>query len=401
MILKRKEIMVFLLLLTPYKVYNKMKILFLHPEIVWYRVPLFVELSKIADVQFVFTKVDFSKGDYSGLYMDADMSGLNKIDYIIYNDRNKISYKCLKKAITEKYDYIVVPYLDSKDLKIESIICAVIAKLKGKKVAYYWEKWVDLRQLLTRKQRVKQKLQDRFVRLHSLFVDCYLVPGKKTYEYYEKIGINLKKCYIVRNASEIVNNDFKYDIRLKYGIPTNAKIILYFGRVIKLKGLDLLIKAFRRIKSNNAILLICGDGDYLIECKEYAEDCSIKNIVFAGNIQPNYRQYYFEQSNIFVLPNRFYKGNDAWGLSLNEAMQYGKPVIASEATGAAYDLIVNGENGFIIKNEDVDELAKALKLILEDEDLEKRMGNRSLEIIKNYSYKIQAELMVDAMKKTM
>lgn len=377
-----------------------MKILFLHPEIVWYRVPLFVELSKIADVRFVFTKVDFSKGDYSGLYIDADISELNKIDYITYNDRDKISYKCLKKAVTENYDYIVVPYLDSKDLKIESIICAAIAKLKRKKVAYFWEKWVDPRQLLTKKQRIKQTLQDRFVRFHSLFVDCYLVPGKKTYEYYKKLGIDIKKCYLVRNASEINNNDFEYDVRLKYNISTDVKIILYFGRVVKYKGLDLLIKAFRRIKYDNAILLICGDGDYLNECKEYVKDCSIKNIIFAGSIQPNYRQYYFEQSNIFVLPNRFYEGNEAWGLSINEAMQYGKPIIASEATGAAYDLIVNGENGFIIRNEDVDGLAKALKIILEDEDLEKRMGNRSLEIIKHYSYKIQAGLMVDAMKKT-
>lgn len=373
-----------------------MKVLFILPEIVWYRIPLFTELSKLIDVKYLFTKVDFSEGDYVGI--NVQMEDLKDLDYEVFHDRHKVSFKAIRKVWSGKYDIVVVPAIDSKDQKMESLLCAIVAKIKKKKTAFFWEKWVDKRQFLSKKSYYKQKLQNVFVRFHSLFIDCYLVPGNATRKYYQTIGIPDAKCHIVRNASAVQLRETDFEIRKTYKIPKDAIIILYFGRIIRLKGLDILIKAFEKIvKERNVYLLVCGDGDFREECEEYIHKNKIKNVIFTGMIQTNDRQPYYEQSDIFVLPNRFLNQNDAWGLSVNEAMQFGKPVIVSEAIGAAYDLVRNGENGYIVIPGNVDSLYQAINQVLEENRL-KEMGENSLNIIRDYSYQNQARLFIDAMK---
>ena len=66
---------------------------------------------------------------------------------------------------------------------------------------------------------------------------------------------------------------------------------------------------------------------------------------------------------------------------LNEAMYFGKPVIATETVGAAYDLIKDGGNGFIVLEKDVQALNMALLKIINDNELRKSMGRMSKKII--------------------
>lgn len=87
---------------------------------------------------------------------------------------------------------------------------------------------------------------------------------------------------------------------------------------------------------------------------------------------------------------------DPWVFVLNEAMMHGKPVIATTAVGGAYDLIKDGINGFIIPEKNVDELSRAIKKILDDPSLQRKMGEASLKIInEGFTY----EKMVEAFRK--
>ena len=61
---------------------------------------------------------------------------------------------------------------------------------------------------------------------------------------------------------------------------------------------------------------------------------------------------------------------------LNEAMQFGKPVIATDAVGVAYDLIEEGRNGFLVPERDEHALYKKLKLLVGDEKLVRQMGGK-------------------------
>ena len=84
--------------------------------------------------------------------------------------------------------------------------------------------------------------------------------------------------------------------------------------------------------------------------------------------------YYYALCDVFVLPSQ-------GGVVLNEAMACGKPVIASISDGREADLIIDGENGFIIKEGDIVSLSKYIKIILFNGDLARRMGIKSRQII--------------------
>jgi len=69
------------------------------------------------------------------------------------------------------------------------------------------------------------------------------------------------------------------------------------------------------------------------------------------------------------------------GLALNQAMALGLPVIATVADGTQFDLIDQGENGFIVPVDDVKELAEAINTILASPNSRNEMGQKSLKII--------------------
>lgn len=86
-------------------------------------------------------------------------------------------------------------------------------------------------------------------------------------------------------------------------------------------------------------------------------------------------------ADVLVLPTY----SDPWGLVLNEAMACKLPVISSDIAGAAYDLISHGENGYIFKKGNIQQLATYIEDILNDEQKRIRMGQSSFDIIKDYS----------------
>ena len=94
---------------------------------------------------------------------------------------------------------------------------------------------------------------------------------------------------------------------------------------------------------------------------------------------------YYKAADLFVLPTR----EDIWGLVINEAMNYGLPVITTTACVAVQELVENYKNGFILniknENEMTYELNKKICLIFETSGMKQRMGKESLKMIEKYS----------------
>lgn len=369
------------------------KILFIHNSVTWYRIPFFKELNKICDVKFIFSKVIKLKKDYKGI--ETDYKELEYLNYEITPNYMGISWASMKRSLLEDYDTIVVTVLDSWDQVIEAFICAIIAKVRRKKVAYFWERWDPPKEEMIFRRRIKSKIYRILLRCLSLFIDVYISPGKKSKEYFINNGINKDKIVIAPDASMLEVSEKKLDIRKKLNISNDKKIILYFGRIEEYKGLDVLIKAFSKLekKCDNVFLLICGDGDYSEYCKELSNTLKVENILFSGIIQPEERYHYYSSCNIFVLPNKYERGAvEIWGLSTNEAMSVGKPVISTIANGGAYDLIKNGFNGYMIDQDNPEELFDSLYKIISNEKLEFQMSkNAKNYIYSNFSYENMAE----------
>ena len=102
---------------------------------------------------------------------------------------------------------------------------------------------------------------------------------------------------------------------------------------------------------------------------------------FLGAVDYRTIPYYYELCDLFVHP-----GKVPWGLIINDVMIAGKPIITSNLVGASYDLITKGENGFIYRYSDVKGLSKALKIILTNNLLRKKMGQKSKEKISSFTY---------------
>jgi glycosyltransferase involved in cell wall biosynthesis len=104
---------------------------------------------------------------------------------------------------------------------------------------------------------------------------------------------------------------------------------------------------------------------------------------FSGYVPPENTLPYYSMAHALVLPSITTRyGKELWGLVVNEAMNQGVPIIASDAVGAvAGGLVRNGENGFVVPQRDSRALAHAIQMILDSADIRKGMSRQALQII--------------------
>jgi glycosyltransferase involved in cell wall biosynthesis len=98
--------------------------------------------------------------------------------------------------------------------------------------------------------------------------------------------------------------------------------------------------------------------------------------------------------DIFVLPSQ----SETWGLAVNEAMCMSRPVIVSDHVGCARDLVVPYRNGLVYRAGDIQALTRCLEEALSDRSRLQTWGERSREIIEDYSYGQTTRGLLEAMR---
>jgi glycosyltransferase involved in cell wall biosynthesis len=144
-------------------------------------------------------------------------------------------------------------------------------------------------------------------------------------------------------------------VRAKYG---SGKIVLFVGRFVPYKGIDVLLAA---AKSVDATFLIVGWGGMQSVYEEKARKMGLKNVVFVGKVDSDSLPSYYGASDVFVLPS--VTRQEAFGLVLVEAMACGKPVVSTDFSGMPY---VVGDGGLLVTPGDPKALSEALVRILSD-----------------------------------
>lgn len=172
------------------------------------------------------------------------------------------------------------------------------------------------------------------------------------------------------------------------------------GRLIDLKGVQYLIKAFHKLQKemDDVALIIVGEGECREELEKLTQNFDLEDrVYFRGNVDQKLLGAYYLLCNLFVLPSITTHHADACPLVVNEAMYFTKPVITSDAVGTTF-MIKNGINGYVVPERDSEALYQALYKILSNPELEENMGKASKKVIdEGFTY----QNMVEGFKKAL
>lgn len=176
-----------------------------------------------------------------------------------------------------------------------------------------------------------------------------------------------------------IENIDKNEILKKYSISKQYnKIVLFVGRITKLKGLDTLFNAAKIYEKEDVLTLIAGDGAYLEELKHLKEELNLKNIIFLGNKEQEELRELYNIADVLVLPSR----KEALPLVAIEAFACGTPAIISNLPGIQE--IVKEDVGYIFEMDNAEMLAEKINLIIDKKVIfdKKKITNYAKE---NYS----------------
>lgn len=171
--------------------------------------------------------------------------------------------------------------------------------------------------------------------------------------------------------------------RDKYGLDSQAKIILFLGRVEAFKGIDLTLQAFAKVINQfpETRLVLAGpeEDGYLQTITEMAISLKIyERLIIAGFLNPSQRLEAIADSDIFVLAS--YSEN--FGVAVVEAMAGGLPVLISDHVGIANDVKDNDAGIVVSLNHEA--LAEGMAQLLLSDEQRKRMGCNGKQAAQNY-----------------
>lgn len=246
----------------------------------------------------------------------------------------------------------------------------------------------------------------RRIILKKLFklINGFLYIGKENRDFYQSFNISKNKLfyapYAVDNTrhlnskNEIESNGISDKL---IGIKRpNSVVILFVGKLIEKKRPMDLLKAFEKLKNEKLIkdisLWYVGDGDQRTQLQNYVNNYKINDVKFWGFQNQTELPHFYSLGDIFVLPSGY---GETWGLVVNEAMCYGKPIIVSNLVGCGKDLVTKN-NGFIVPFADDKKMSDAIKILTLNDQLRNSFGKESLNIIQNYSQEICAENIIFA-----
>jgi glycosyltransferase involved in cell wall biosynthesis len=236
-------------------------------------------------------------------------------------------------------------------------------------------------------------------------VHAFLYIGEENRKFYKFYSVSDEKLFFAPYAVDNERfqkeyeklKDKKEELRKELGIEPDDVVILFVGKLIPKKRPMDLLKAYESILGTSDVhLLYVGDGELRLNLEKYTKEHNLKNAHFVGFKNQTEISKYYAMSDIFVLLSDV---GETWGLVVNEAMNFRLPVIVSDLVGCGTDLVKHGENGYIFKTGNIEELARYLEELIINEEKRKLFGEKSFEIIKGYNYDKMVESILKIVNK--
>jgi len=300
----------------------------------FYKINLYNELNKYCKIFVIFISVT------DQVYNEAN-----------YKDKIKFSYSIIQDVQIENRNKI----------KVFIKLLTIIKKINYKFIIYGGYDLPELRLLMLLKSKKNNCLQSESSIKESIVtgvksiikkillskISVVLPSGKLQADVFN--ALNYKGRYILTkgvgifNKKERIINNHSENYPLKY---------IFVGRLIELKNIDLLVKAFNE---NGRQLTIVGSGEMEYKLKKISKS----NINYAGYISNENIGNYYKMHDVFILPSK----SEVWGLVVEEAIYWGIPVIISNAVGCQEEMVIKPKTGVVFDLKDANSLQKAIENI--------------------------------------
>lgn len=261
---------------------------------------------------------------------------------------------------------------------INNLLMLAYAKLFRKPIV-----WWTLGEIRGEKYSRLGRMYRSVVQFIERRATAFLGYSSVAVDYFLRQGYEPRRCFNLVNVvdtnkvlAEIeATRDQVEPLREQLGLR-GKRVVLYVGALMKTKKLDRLIRAFAMLPDpdDTLRLVVVGDGDFRAECEGIAKERGVAGrTIFTGAVYDGVAKY-FQLADVVVLPGM-------GGLVVSEAMAHGKPVITSIGDGSEFDLVRDGENGYSISDSGDEELAVALRKVLDAPDQAQAMGRRGRQLI--------------------
>ncbi|MEM7793021.1 MAG: glycosyltransferase family 4 protein [Cyanobacteria bacterium P01_C01_bin.118] len=160
---------------------------------------------------------------------------------------------------------------------------------------------------------------------------------------------------------------------------TSAPTVAFAGRLVREKGVDVLVNAFAQVLHTcpEARLMIAGDGPERDRIRTLIHQLDISNSVeLLGHLPQTDMEQYFQQAWVQAVPSRW---AEPFGMVAAEAMMRGTAVVATAAGGLA-DVVQDQKTGFLVAPENVQQLADALLRLLKNRALAEQLGQTGRQV---------------------
>ena len=231
----------------------------------------------------------------------------------------------------------------------------------------------------------------KWVLNHAALIFGYNTSSKK---YFESLGIQSEKIVVLNNTADTVllrkviansSKELPEDMAKQY--DPNKKYIIFVGSLLPTKRIEDFKEIMTKLKGEYTLIIVgSGKDEYTQKLKNLFSDI---DCVFLGYKKPEELLPYYSIASFCILPG-------LGGLSINQAMAYGLPVLCTHADGAEDDVVFKDETGYIYS--DIDDAIQYIHSKTEEDW--KRMGKNASELMfGEFSIEKECERIIDCATK--
>lgn len=248
---------------------------------------------------------------------------------------------------------------------------------------------------LIKGNKILPSLMKLYLKIYGNSCSALIAPSEKMKKLLESYGIK-KPIFVLPTGLDFEKlkiSQEKVEIRKKFNLPEEEKILLYVGRLTEEKNIRFLFESFVEIckKRKGVSFILIGEGKLMEEIKEKVKKMGLSSkIILTGRIPWQEVVEFYRQSYLFL----FASLTDTQGLVLMEASYFGLPIVALKDE-CYKGILINEKNGYTVYPYQVSLFVEKVLKLLDNQDLYQKFSKNAQKIARTFSAENQAKKLLD------